>query len=315
MMTDPCKPFRPMLATQFEPDKLKFPYYISPKLDGIRCIATENGARTRSMKKFPNEYVDRWFTEHLHILSGLDGEIIVGDPTHPNVYHRTDSAVMTRAGEPNFTFYVFDWVDYGGGVWFADRKKFAQVKIEDIRRKLNGFGGQERVKWVGDSLCRNPHELKVYEELVLEQGYEGAMLRHPDSPYKQGRGTVKENYLLKVKRFVDSEAIIVGYEERMHNANEATQNELGHTKRSTHQENMVGTDTLGAFLVKGAPGTPFDGIEFSIGGGKGLTDIWRKDYWTRKDALLGQTVKYSYFDVGIKDKPRHPKFIGFRSDL
>lgn len=308
------KPFRPMLATQFEPEKLRFPYYISPKLDGIRCLIHHEGARTRSMKKVPNRYVNDWFQEHLDVLVHLDGEIIVGDPTAPNVYYKTDSAVMTVEGTPDFTFYVFDHIDYAGREPFTDRKTQAQVKIEDIRRKLDGYR-LGRVQWIGDSLCRNQHELKTYEELVLDQGFEGAMLRHPDGFYKQGRSTVRENSLLKVKRFVDSEAIITGYEERMHNGNVAEKNELGHTKRSTHQENMVGMGTLGAWIVKGAPDTPFAGIEFSIGGGVGLTDAWRQDFWNRRTSLVGQTVKYSYFDVGIKDKPRHPKFIGFRNDL
>ena len=43
----------------------------------------------------------------------------------------------------------------------------------------------------------------------------------PNAPYKQGRSTVREGYLLKVKTFLDDEATVVRFEERMHNGNEA----------------------------------------------------------------------------------------------
>ena len=49
--------FRPMLAKDFEERLLRFPYFATPKLDGIRCLVVEGGAKTRSMKRLPNEYV------------------------------------------------------------------------------------------------------------------------------------------------------------------------------------------------------------------------------------------------------------------
>ena len=90
-----------------------------------------------------------------------------------------------------------------------------------------------------------------------------------------------------------------------HNGNDAETNELGRTKRSTAKSGMVGKSTLGAFICK----TP-EGIEFKIGSGFDQQD--RSNYWNSKETLLGRIVKYKHFPIGVKDKPTHPIFLGFR---
>ena len=34
---------KPMLAHKYNPDKIQYPAYIQPKLDGVRCIFTKDG--------------------------------------------------------------------------------------------------------------------------------------------------------------------------------------------------------------------------------------------------------------------------------
>lgn len=300
------KPFRPMLAVDFDEKRLKFPYYATPKLDGIRCVVLDGQAWTRSMKPFPNEFVREWFKAFARQLDRFDGELIVGEPTAPNCYSATNSALMTHKWQPNFQFFVFDVVD-GTGRPFTERMKEAQDRLG----KGMSFNG--RVGWLGASLARDIAEMRFYEEKLLENGHEGVMLRSPGSHYKQGRATLGENSLLKVKRFRDAEAVIVGCEERYHNANEARLSELGLTKRSTHKANMIGTDTLGALMVQGAPGQPFAGVPFSIG--TGLDDEARRTLWSIRDLLPGKLVKYRYFEVGVKDAPRFPVYQGLREEI
>src|SRR5437899_138139 len=91
------------------------------------------------------------------------------------------------------------------------------------------------------------------------RGFEGVMLRKPDGPYKFGRSTVREGYLMKVKRFTQEEAVVVGYEEQETNLNEATKDALGHTKRSSHKAGKRPAGVLGALRVSNGHG------EFSIG--------------------------------------------------
>ena len=52
------------------------------------------------------------------------------------------------------------------------------------------------------------------------------------------------------------------------------------------------------------------GVEFSIG--SGFTEEQRREIWNKKVELIGSIVKYKYFEVGVKDKPRFPIFLAFR---
>jgi DNA ligase-1 len=165
------------------------------------------------------------------------------------------------------------------------------------------------IKIVPQITIRTPAELLEYEEECLNQGYEGVMIRSVDGPYKFGRSTAREGYLLKFKRFEDAEAEIIGFEERMHNGNELTRDLLGRAERSSHQANMVGRNDLGALVVRGINGT-YSGVQFNIG--TGFDDADRQIIWAQRSRRLGDVVKYKYFPTGSKDKPRFPVFLGFR---
>lgn len=281
------KPFRVMLAVDYDPAKLQFPVYASPKLDGIRAYVKDGVVLSRQNKPIPNQYVQSLFSKHEH----YDGELIVGDPTDKLCYRNTMSGVMSEDGEPDVTFHVFDHL--------------ANLSAPfHLRNPAAGKPPGKKVAPLKQSKLVTLDALKRYEEECLDLGYEGVILRHPDAPYKQGRSTVREGYLLKVKSFLDDEALVVGYEERMANLNEATVSETGHTKRSSHKENKVGRGDLGALIVK------WQGFTFSIG--TGFTDSERASLWAIRDQLIGRIVKFKYFPVGGYDAPRHPVFLGFR---
>ena len=103
--------FRPMLAaTAPDMTKLKFPLYASPKLDVVRCVIRDGVAVSRSLKPIPNEHVQRALSA---LPDGLDGELIASSATGRNVFTARQSAVMRKAGQPDFTFHVFDTVSDG----------------------------------------------------------------------------------------------------------------------------------------------------------------------------------------------------------
>lgn len=104
-------PQKPMLAVD-APTKISFPMLASPKLDGIRCTVWGGEAFSRSLKPIPNAFV----TETIRAAAlpyVLDGELVVGPAQAKDVYRRTVSGVMSRDGEPDFTFWVFDIVRQG----------------------------------------------------------------------------------------------------------------------------------------------------------------------------------------------------------
>jgi DNA ligase-1 len=200
---------------------------------------------------------------------------------------------------PAYTYYVFDLHTHARP--FHERR---QVMLDCLG---NGrWGKYPQICLLEQNLLANEDEMLAYEAAKVEEGYEGIILRSPDAPYKYGRSTVNEGYLLKLKRFEDSEAEIIGFEEEMFNGNEAQTNELGRTKRSTAQAGLVGKNTLGAFLVRDV----HTGVEFSIG--TGLTALERGIFWARQGEYIGKLVRYKFFPVGVVNKPRHPVFTGFR---
>lgn len=287
--------FRPMLACQYDKAKVRWPMLASPKLDGIRCIATDGVAMARSMKPLRNRYIQAWFEANAEAIDGFDGELIVGPPNAVDVFNVTTSAVNSEDGEPDFTFWVFDRVAAGDYT-----RRFDILRQQDM---------PDRVRIVANFLVFNDQELADYEAKALDDGYEGVMLRAPQSPYKQGRSTPKEAYLLKVKRFNDAEAVIVDLLEEMRNDNPLTVNELGLGKRSSHQANLVAKGTMGTLCVRGINGD-FKDVEFGIG--SGFDQITRQMLWDKRQNMLGKIVTYKYFAIGTKDKPRFPVFKGFR---
>ena len=288
------KKFRPMLAGKADLSKLVYPVLVSPKLDGIRAVVINGVVYSRSMKPIRNEHVQHLFGKDKY--EGADGELIVGNPTAPDVYLKSNSGVMSKDGKPDVTFCVFDDIHRGPrhySEWYFKAVSWWHLSAPNFRL-------------VNHYIVDSEAELIELETGFVAAGYEGAMIRSMDGPYKQGRSTVKEGYLLKLKTFEDSEAEIIGFEELMHNANVAEVDERGYTKRSTAKDNLEGTNTLGSFLVRDI----HTGVAFSIG--TGFTQEQRSDFWKDKQHCLGCFVKYKFFPGGMKDKPRFPVFLGFR---
>lgn len=287
---------KPMLAAAVtNMAAIKYPVYASLKIDGVRCLGVNGVAQSRSGKPLPNRALQALFARGQY--DGLDGELVVGNPYAEDVFRRTTSVVMSH-DKPitGLDFMIFDRHDMGTAPWLS--------RYENIYTPGHiGVG-------VHHAMLTCEAELLVYEEEALAAGAEGVMLRDPDGLYKNGRSTEKQGGLLKLKRFVDEEFEVVGFEERMHNGNAAFTNELGRTARSTHQENMVGRGDMGALICQMA-----DGRTFNVG--TGFDDAQRAEIWANRESYLGRLVTVKHFPIGVKDLPRLPVFKAFRdpSDL
>jgi DNA ligase-1 len=286
--------FKPMLASQADLDKLVYPIFASPKLDGIRASVVDGKLLSRTLKTIPSALAYRTLSQAA--LNGLDGELIVGSPTAHDCYRNTVSHVMADDKDFSFAYYVFD-------LWNLE-ERFNERRIKLMHKMQEIQNIAPCVELVKHTLIKSRDELDTYEAECCEAGYEGVMLSDPNKLYKFGRATAKGGELLKVKRFEDSEAEIIGVQEEMHNANDATTNELGRTKRSSAKAGKVGKGTMGALLVRDIR----TGVEFSIG--TGFNADQRKQKWE-----IGSIHKYKYFPVGVKDAPRHPVYLGPRSKL
>ena len=271
-------------------DRILWPKLASPKLDGNRCYIEDGQAKSSSGKPIRNDYIREILSDQ-H-LNGLDGELIVGSPTAPDVRRKTTSGVSKKTGGPDFTFYVFD-------MWNLPLTfKTRLAEASHVSHK--------HVYPVSHVRINDLETLLEYEQDVLARGYEGIVLRDPAAPYKQGRSTLRENWGLKLKRFLDAEAEILSVYERMHNDNPRTRNAHGKAERSNHKENLRPAGDLGGFEVKDCK----TGVEFRVG--TGFTADQRKELWLIRGSLPGKLVTYKHFPIGAKDKPNLSSFVDFR---
>ncbi|HEY0750141.1 MAG TPA: hypothetical protein VGD26_03235 [Chitinophagaceae bacterium] len=279
---------KPLLAGTVDLSKLKYPVICSPKLDGIRCLIVNGKALTRSFKPIPNNHIRNSLEQKYKSSSSVfDGEIVIdGLP-----FNEISSAVMSEEGSPNFRYIRFDCVN--------DIKTPYYLRLQSLR-------GNDVIH---SDVAHNQDDLLELEQEYLAQGYEGLMIRDPEGIYKEGRSTTSEQILLKLKKFEDSEAVIVGFEEQMKNENELKSNEAGKNLRGRKKENLHPKDTLGSLIVEDCK----TGVVFNVS--TGFSDELRKEIWEKKDQYLGELIKYKYQSHGTVRKPRCPVFVGFRSTL
>ena len=278
---------------------MPYPIACSAKLDGIRGCKTPAGVMSSSLKPLGNLFMQKCLQDP--ILNGLDGELIVGLPHRDlndpddDVFNRTSGAIRRSSGEPDFKFYVFD--DFTNPHYsYSDRwinRTYATAP----------FIKHPYITLLPQKICRSFDEAMAYEEELIAQGYEGMMPRSLTAPYKMGRVTINEGFILKRKPLEQDEAVVVGLFEQQENQNEKVTNELGRSARSSHQENKVGKGTLGGVVLK----SPRWKETFNCGTIIGGTDAWRQQIWNNPHLILGQTMTYIYQGYGSIDKPRQPR--------
>lgn len=291
---------RPLLAATLEDiETLKFPVLATPKLDGIRVLKVGGKALTRKFKPIPNTHIRDLLEKHLP--DGVDGEIMT-----PGTFNDIQSKVMSFDGQPEFTFYAFDYVKDSLIKPYKDRMLDMANALESVVRDSSlPFS----INLLTPVLVRTMDELLELESQCLEHGFEGVMIRQPDGKYKCGRSTLKEQILLKLKRFLDAEARVIGFEEKMHNDNKQEKDEFGLSKRSSKKDGLQPADTLGSLIVEDLK----SGVKFGIG--SGFDDDLKREIWLHKQKYKNKIVKYKYQSVGVKNAPRFPVFLGFRSKL
>lgn len=309
---------RPMLAEKLQPEDLQpadFPIWMSPKVDGYRCLIHEGRAKSRKFEMIPNAHVQRMLGHAM--LNGLDGEICVGPPNAKDVFNKTQSGVTSYDGEPDFVLWVFDLWNVPDNATFEERLNLMQQFLENDQV----YSTHPNIRVLPQVLVHNVDELNRVLSLWLDEGYEGGCGRRPAGQYKSGRSTanlvgatnikngkpLQEWVMLKFKKFTDGEAVVLACEELEHNDNALEEDNLGNAKRSSSKDGMRPGGCLGKFLVRDCE----TGKEFRIG--TGFDQQERELYWNNREAMIGLTVKYKYFEPGMKDLPRHPVFLGFRN--
>ena len=295
---------KPMKAENYVADKVKFPVMVQPKIDGVRGINTTGNLTTRTLKSFANKFNQAFFSHEIY--KGFDGEFAAEKETHPRLCNLTTSALFTIAGEPYVMWWVFDYLT-------PDTIDLPYKVRYDYLCKLLSTTAPPRVRLVPCYTAQNITELEQLHSVFLQDGYEGTILRSPDRAHKAGRSTVREGGLLRIKDFVEEEAIVIGIIEAEENQNEAKINELGLSSRSSHQANKMPKGQIGALLcVLLKDSEQFKaGDKITVSKGN-MTEEEAIYYFRNQTAILNKTIKFKHFPKGVKDKPRFPTWSSMR---
>lgn len=270
----------PMLAHKFSDQghKIKYPCYVQPKLDGIRCIAVvEDGqctlwSRTRKPITSMPHIVQELEAIFASVDVTLDGELY--NHELKSNFEQIASMVRQEEPDPNHFLVQYHVYDIVSSATFKDRHD----RLASLLFFLEEGGSS--LRFVTTNLITSEDKVMEFFEKYRKMGYEGAMLRNTDSLYVN-----KRSYdLQKVKEFDDAEFSIVGIEE-------------GRGKLAGH---------VGSFVC-----IMSDGKEFLA---KMAGDTEKlKEYFINHSLWTGKilTVKYQGL-TGAKGVPRFPVGVSIR---
>ena len=203
--------FEVMLATDGNKwkkrDKLvPFGMYVSPKLDGYRCIAiSKNGSVTLHSRNGTVYENFPAIVESLEAIGGdfiLDGEIMSDDF---QAMQQSAFASVRGTSVGDVRFEVFGWIPVDE--W--ESGEFSMNTPNRLAALDSWFSGvtAENIVKVEHELTHSMDRIYELEEEYLQQGYEGAMALPLDCPYYKGR---KANGLVKFKRVETMDAEVIG---------------------------------------------------------------------------------------------------------
>ena len=256
---------------------IKFPLYASPKLDGFRCgVANCTPYVGREKSVVVNKAVRSMLSRCA--LNGFDGELLVGSPTSKHAWATTSSLLRSEKSEDTDTtdvkFYVFD-------LWNMVKVPYHD-RLTLLKAKYNLLPDELKTCTV---LCdqvyiTNMDDVEAYYQMMLDEGYEGIMLRRASAYYKFGRSNLIGQELVRLKPKEDAEFEIVGFNELMSDGSPA--------------------NTLGSLtVVKGS-------MSFDVG--TGFSTSQRKAIWENRCKFLHKTITVSHSGI-VGRKPRNPVFL------
>ena len=291
-LTDSCDDNVIMEAMQ----RLRYPVIVTEKIDGVRALKLNGVLVSRTLKRIPSRHLQ---FKSQTIPDGFDMEIFSREYTFQQII----SGVMAEEGSPTVMGLKFVPLDL-----FNCPKVYKIRLIEMCSASIYPFNAGV-FECLHDFMATTSKELFDLFKRFSEPPYEGICFRLPNSPYKFGRSTLKEQYLVKLAAAIIGEAEIIGFQELETNTNAATSNRLGLIERSSAKSGMIKMNMLGALVVRDIR----TNVIFNIGTGFTLED--RKRIWLEKDgtkSMLGKLASYQSKNFGIKDKPRCPSYRGIR---
>lgn len=182
----------PMLAKDGKKmlDKIVYPCYVQPKLDGMRALYHKSTMTSRKGKVIETmSHIIEDVANSTHAI--LDGELYA----HGLSFQENMKLIKKDRGDATkeVKFHVYDLISDEP---FGDRYCKLCKTVEDYAQ----------VEVVATYLIENEEQLKYYHQIFIGQGYEGTIIRHTNEGYAVNK---RANQLLKYKDFIDEAYEIV----------------------------------------------------------------------------------------------------------
>lgn len=282
--------FEPMLAHSYleYKDKIMFPIFVEEKIDGARMIIQKSKLTTRNGKEYiscPHIYsaFKNFFEVHPNWV--IDGEIYSHEVPFEKIMSLVRKTKPTKEdieeSEKIVQIYIFDGVVDDKDLGFEKRFKMIHQEIERLITKPLQ---KKYIKFVTPIEVNSHEEIEQHHNKFVSEGFEGVIIRIPDSAYENKRS----KNLLKYKHFLDEEFPIIDVEE-------------GFGNRS---------GTAGNLILKMT-----DGKKFSAGIRGGME--YYKYLFQNKSKIIGKLATIRYQNLTDEDKlPRFPVCVDIdRGDL
>lgn len=302
--------FKPTKVCEIAPSEFIYPVYATPKIDGVNAIVLGSKLYSRTLKDFKNKQLNNLLSSWY--LSGVCFEITVGCPEDrqkDDICRKTTSYVNSFDKiASDITISVFDCVGEALETSDLSNKEYLDrlKHIDEIGCVTTVDGCNIHIDYLKPKLIEDEIDAEHFYKCCIDDGYEGAIFRR-NMPYKCGRSTAKSQETIRMKPSADSEAVVIGFNEAMQNNNEKKVNELGQSERSSHKENKIEKGMLGSFTCIDS----ITGQIITVSAGK-LSAEERISIWKYQEQFGGKILKYRSMTVGVKDKPRFPRFISWR---
>ena len=254
---------------------------VEPKLDGIRCFAiVENDEAklfARSGKLIRN-FDDTIGAELVKMGDGCyDGELMGQDfVAIMRQAYRKDDVNTDGTYIALFDYLPLEeWKD-------GETKMSCHARSEKLLDKMCDNDVDLDVIRPVERVCVPPsyYEIKKLHDDFVQEGYEGAMIKDLNAPYRFGRGYE----VMKLKEFMDVDLPIKSI--------------------------LEGT---GKYVGKmGSVVVTFNGVDVNVG--SGFSDQEREAVWCDSESFVGRIVEIRYQEVTGDGSLRFPTFVCFRND-
>lgn len=291
-----------MLAKEFNARWVKDGFYLQPKLNGHRIIWDGTSLWTRQGK--PVVSVPGLVDELTRLFAGkpLDGELYSHGMSFQKIT-QTGRRTVNVTDDPNLCMYVYD-------IPIANKTFKQRWEILDTEYRPV-IESSQRIRIVPTQACSTfltVHALNPQLLNVFAHEYEGTMLRNADGAYKFGK---RSSDLLKIKRFHDTEATVVGVTQlNTFDKVPVPAGTPGARKKSdgTYVKNGAATlhPMIGAFVCELPNGTRFEI-------GSGFTHAEREEFWSNPP--IGKQVTFQYQELTPDGVPLFPSYLRMKEDL